>query len=264
MTTDREASVDSDGIVGGSVGDSMGGSMGETGSASAEVHHSHRDVTGGWLRPAVFGAMDGLISNFSLISGFAGADADRHLVILSGLGGLVAGAFSMAVGEYVSVASQSDLARAEIAVERHELRHNAAAERRELADLYISRGVEPGLANEVARQLSRDPELALEIHTREELGFSAQDLPSPLLAAASSFVSFAIGAVLPLLPFVLGASALYPAAIVAGIALFVAGAAVAKITARPWWFGGSRQLLFGAAAAAITYGVGAGIGTHIS
>jgi VIT1/CCC1 family predicted Fe2+/Mn2+ transporter len=231
---------------------------------SAEIHHSHRDVTGGWLRPAVFGAMDGLISNFSLISGFAGAHAARHLVILSGLGGLVAGAFSMAVGEYVSVASQSDLARAEIAVERHELRHNAEAEREELAELYISRGVEPDLAREVARQLSKDPEQALEVHAREELGVSADDLPSPYLAAGSSFVSFAIGAVLPVLPFVFGASVLWPAALVAGIGLFAAGAMVARITARPWWFGGARQLLLGAVASAITYGVGAAIGTHVS
>lgn len=230
----------------------------------AEVHHSHRDVTGGWLRPAVFGAMDGLISNFSLISGFAGANAARHLVILSGLGGLVAGAFSMAVGEYVSVASQSDLARAEIAVERQELRHNPEAERDELAELYISRGVEPHLAREVASQLSKDPEQALEIHAREELGVSSDDLPSPFLAAGSSFVSFSIGAVLPLLPFVLGASMLWPAALLAAIGLFAAGVTVARITARPWWYGGARQLLLGAVAAAITYGVGAAIGTHVS
>lgn len=232
--------------------------------ARAEVHHSHRDVTGGWLRPAVFGAMDGLISNFSLISGFAGANASRHLVILSGLGGLVAGAFSMAVGEYVSVASQSDLARAEIAVERHELRHNADAEREELAQLYISRGVDRELAHEVARQLSRDPDQALEIHAREELGVSGDDLPSPYLAAGSSFVSFSIGAVLPVLPFMLGASMLWPAALVAGIGLFVAGVTVARITERPWWFGGLRQLLLGAAAASITFGVGAAIGSHVS
>ena len=230
----------------------------------AEVHHSHRDVTGGWLRPAVFGAMDGLISNFSLISGFAGAHAARHLVILSGLGGLVAGAFSMAVGEYVSVASQSDLARAEIAVERHELRHNAEGEREELAQLYISRGVDRELAHEVARQLSRDPDRALEIHAREELGVSGDDLPSPYLAASSSFVSFAIGAVLPVLPFILGASALWPAGLVAAVGLFAAGATVARITERPWWFGGARQLLLGAAAAAITFGVGAAIGAHVS
>ena len=235
-----------------------------TEQSRAEVHHSHRDVTGGWLRPAVFGAMDGLISNFSLISGFAGANASRHLVILSGLGGLVAGAFSMAVGEFVSVASQSDLARAEIAVERHELRHNADAEREELAQLYIARGVDRELAHEVARQLSRDPDQALEIHAREELGVSGDDLPSPYLAAGSSFVSFSIGAVLPVLPFMLGASMLWPAALVAAIGLFVAGVTVARITARPWWFGGARQLLLGAAAAAITFGVGAAIGTHVS
>ena len=229
-----------------------------------EIHHDHRDVTGGWLRPAVFGAMDGLISNFSLISGFVGAAASRHLVILSGLGGLVAGAFSMAVGEYVSVASQGDLARAEIEVERYELRHNAAAEQAELAELYISRGVDRALALEVSRQLSRNPDQALEIHTREELGVSAGDLPSPYLAAGSSFVSFSIGAVLPLLPFVLGASALWPAAIVAGLALLLAGAVVARITGRPWWYGGLRQLVLGAVAAGVTFAVGAAIGTHIT
>jgi len=229
-----------------------------------EVHHDHRDVTGGWLRPAVFGAMDGLISNFSLISGFAGAHASRHLVILSGLGGLAAGAFSMAVGEYVSVASQGDLARAEIAVERHELEVNAAAEQAELAELYVSRGVDRELALEVAKQLSRDPEQALEIHTREELGVHADALPSPYLASGSSFVAFAIGAMLPVLPFMFGASALWPAAIVAAVALLVAGALVARITARPLWYGGVRQLALGAIAAVVTYGVGAAIGTHLS
>jgi vacuolar iron transporter family protein len=234
-----------------------------TGPPVPEVHHDHRDVTGGWLRPAVFGAMDGLISNFSLISGFAGAHASRHLVILSGLGGLVAGAFSMAVGEYVSVASQSDLARAEIEIERQELWHNAAAEQAELAELYVSRGVDRALAVEVSKQLSRDPDQALEIHAREELGVSAENLPSPYLAAGSSFVSFSIGAALPLLPFVLGASALWPAAIVAGLALFFAGAVVARITARSWWFGGLRQLILGAVAAGVTFAVGAAIGTHL-
>jgi vacuolar iron transporter family protein len=229
-----------------------------------EIHHDHRDVTGGWLRPAVFGAMDGLISNFSLISGFAGAQASRHLVILSGLGGLVAGAFSMAVGEYVSVASQGDLARAEIEVERYELRHNAAAEQAELAELYVSRGVDRALALEVSKQLSRDPDQALEIHSREELGVSAGDLPSPYVAAGSSFVSFSIGAVLPLLPFVFGASALWPAAILAGLGLMVAGTVVARITGRPWWYGGLRQLVLGAVAAGVTFAVGAAIGTHIS
>ncbi len=229
-----------------------------------ESHHDHRDVTGGWLRPAVFGAMDGLISNFSLISGFSGAHASRHLVILGGLGGLVAGAFSMAVGEFVSVASQSDLARAEIEIERHELEHNAEAEQAELAELYVSRGLDRELAQEVARQLSRDPAQALEIHTREELGVSANDLPSPFLAAGSSFASFSVGAALPLLPFLFGASALWPAALVAGLALLCTGALVARITARSWWYGGLRQLVLGAVAAAVTFGVGAAIGAHVA
>ncbi len=231
---------------------------------SAENHHDHRDITGGWLRPAVFGAMDGLVSNLSLISGFAGANAVRHLVILSGLGGLVAGSFSMAVGEYVSVSSQNELALAEIAVERHELHHNAEAERVELAELYISRGVESDLAHEVARQLSRDPEQALEIHTREELGVSVHALPSALLAAGSSFLAFAIGALLPVVPFLLGARLLWPAAAVAAVALFGAGAVVSRITARSWWYGGLRQLTLGAVAAAVTFGVGALIGTRVS
>jgi vacuolar iron transporter family protein len=231
---------------------------------AAPILHDHRDVTGGWLRPAVFGAMDGLVSNLSLISGFAGAHAVRHLVILSGVGGLVAGAFSMAVGEYVSVTSQNELALSEINIERLELRNNAAAEQVELAELYISRGVEPALAHEVSRQLSRDPEQALEIHAREELGISTDELPSALLAAGSSFLAFAVGAFLPVLPFMLGARLLWPAAIVAGVALFGAGAVVARITARPWWYGGGRQLLLGAVAAAVTFGVGAAIGAHVS
>jgi VIT1/CCC1 family predicted Fe2+/Mn2+ transporter len=208
--------------------------------------------------------MDGLISNFSLISGFSGAHASRHLVILGGLGGLVAGAFSMAVGEFVSVASQSDLARAEIEIERHELEHNAEAEQAELAELYVSRGLDRELAQEVARQLSRDPAQALEIHTREELGVSANDLPSPFLAAGSSFASFSVGAALPLLPFLFGASALWPAALVAGLALLCTGALVARITARSWWYGGLRQLVLGAVAAAVTFGVGAAIGAHVA
>ncbi|MBX6371628.1 MAG: VIT1/CCC1 transporter family protein [Acidothermus sp.] len=234
------------------------------GGVRAEIHHSHRDVTGGWLRPAVFGAMDGIISNVSLIAGFVGAQASPHLIILSGLGGLIAGAFSMGVGEYVSVASQGDLARAEIEVEREELLRNAHAEREELAQLYVARGLDPELAREVARQLSRDPDRALEIHAREELGLAPGELPSPLLAAGSSFLSFSIGAFVPLLPFLLGAVSFWPAIVLTAVALFVAGAVVARITARPWWFGGLRQLAFGAAAAAVTYGVGAAIGVHVA
>ncbi|MEU8799690.1 VIT1/CCC1 transporter family protein [Spirillospora sp. NPDC048819] len=227
-----------------------------------EHHHRHRDVTGGWLRPAVFGAMDGLVSNFALIAGVAGGQASQKVVLLAGLAGLAAGAFSMAAGEYISVASQSELAEAEIEVERLELARHPVAEERELAEVFRSRGVDAETAAEVARQLSRDPDEALEVHTREELGVTPGDLPSPTLAAGSSFLSFGVGAILPVVPYLLGASSLWPAAIIAALGLFGAGALVARITTRPWWFGGARQLLFGAAAAAITYGVGALIGSN--
>ncbi|CNG50158.1 Membrane protein [Mycobacterium tuberculosis] len=235
---------------------------GEKTGAVPEHHHQHRDVTGGWLRPAVFGAMDGLVSNFALIAGVAGGQVSQKVVLLAGLAGLAAGAFSMAAGEYISVASQSELAEAEIEVERLELARHPAAEERELAEVFEARGVDPATAAEVARQLSRDPDEALQVHTKEELGVTPGDLPSPVLAAGSSFLSFAVGAVLPVLPYLLGATTLWPAAIVAALGLFLAGALVARITTRPWWFGGARQLLFGAAAAGITYLVGALIGTN--
>ncbi|XVQ13873.1 VIT1/CCC1 transporter family protein [Spirillospora sp. CA-255316] len=229
---------------------------------TAENHHKHHDVTGGWLRPAVFGAMDGLVSNFALIAGVAGGQAAREVVLLAGLAGLAAGAFSMAAGEYISVASQSELAEAEIEVERLELARHPRAEQQELAEVFIGRGVDPDLAAEVARQLSRDPEEALEMHAREELGVAPGELPSPVLAAASSFLSFAVGALLPVLPYLLGAGSLVPAAVLAALGLFGAGALVSRVTTRPWWFGGLRQLAFGAAAAAITYGVGSLIGAN--
>jgi vacuolar iron transporter family protein len=231
-------------------------------TGSAEIHHRHRDVTGGWLRPAVFGAMDGLVSNFALIAGVAGGQAAQKVVVLAGLAGLAAGAFSMAAGEYISVASQSELAAAEIAVERHELVNNPRAEQSELAGMFEERGVAPELAAEVARQLSRDPDEALEIHAREELGVDPGNLPSPIVAAVSSFASFALGALLPVLPYLLGAHSLWPAAALAAIGLFTAGAVVSRVTARTWWFSGLRQLLLGGAAAALTYAVGALIGAN--
>jgi VIT1/CCC1 family predicted Fe2+/Mn2+ transporter len=237
-------------------------SEGSEGERSPEIHHQHRDVTGGWLRPAVFGAMDGLVSNFALIAGVAGGHAEQKIVVLAGLAGLVAGAFSMAAGEYISVASQSELAAAEIAIERREILRNPTAEVNELAQLYMARGVDPDLAAKVAEQLSRDPDEALEIHAREELGVDPENLPSPVLAAVSSFGSFAVGAMLPVLPYLLGASSLWSAAVIAAVGLFTAGALVSRVTVRAWWYSGLRQLLLGGAAAAITYGVGSLIGTN--
>ncbi|MCF3963858.1 VIT1/CCC1 transporter family protein [Streptomyces fuscigenes] len=237
--------------------------------ANATLHdahrdnHTHRDVTGGWLRPAVFGAMDGLVSNLALMTGVAGGDVSTHTVVVTGLAGLAAGAFSMAAGEYTSVASQRELVEAELAVERAELRRNPADELDELAALYVSRGVEPGLARQVAEQLSADPEQALEIHAREELGIDPDDLPSPAVAAVSSFGSFAVGALLPVLPFLLGATSLWPAVALALAGLFACGALVARVTARSWWFSGVRQLALGGAAAALTYGLGTVIGASV-
>jgi len=233
-------------------------------AATAAAHaHQHRDVNGGWLRPAVFGAMDGLVSNFALMSGVVGGDAGHGAVVLTGLAGLIAGACSMAAGEYTSVASQRELVQAELETERLELQRNPQAELAELAQMYVERGVQPELAFEVARQLSRDPEQALDVHAREELGVDPNDLPSPLVAAVSSFGSFGLGALLPLLPFLLGAHAMLPMLLLSLAGLFACGAVVSKVTARSWWFSGLRQLVLGAAAAGVTFVLGHAIGAQI-
>lgn len=226
-------------------------------------NHTHRDVNGGWLRPAVFGAMDGLVSNLALMTGVAGGALSQQTIIITGLAGLAAGAFSMAAGEYTSVASQRELVQAELDIERSELRKHPADELDELAALYVSRGVEPAAARRVAEQLSWDPEQALEIHAREELGIDPSDLPSPTVAALSSFGSFALGALLPVLPYLLGASAIWPAVLLALVGLFACGAVVARVTARSWWFSGLRQLALGGAAAGVTYALGALFGTVV-
>jgi len=221
-----------------------------------EIHHEHRDVSGGWLRPTVFGMMDGLVSNFALIAGVAGGSAGSSAVALAGFAGLVGGAFSMAAGEYISVQSQNESTAAELEVERHELVHNAEAELAELAGMYVARGVEPELAEKVARQLSRDPDQALVIHAQEELGVDPTQLPSPQVAAISSFLSFSVGALIPLLPYALGATHLWISAILAVVALFIAGVLASRFTSRSWLYSGARQLAFGVLAAAVTYGVG--------
>ncbi|UBU16972.1 VIT1/CCC1 transporter family protein [Nonomuraea gerenzanensis] len=226
----------------------------------AEIHHRHRDVTGGWLRPSVFGAMDGLVSNFALIAGVAGGTTNTRVIALGGVAGLAAGALSMAGGEYVSVASQRELAQAEIAVERRELARHPDDEQAELAQTFVDKGVTPDLAAEVARQISAHPDRALEVHTRNELGVVPGELPSPTVAAISSFLSFALGAVLPLLPYLFGAQGLGVSAGVSMVALFAAGAVVSAVTARSWWYSGLRQLVVGAVAAGVTFAVGTSIG----
>jgi VIT1/CCC1 family predicted Fe2+/Mn2+ transporter len=207
--------------------------------------------------------MDGLVSNVALITGVAAAGARVHVVALTGLAGLLAGSLSMAVGEWTSVRSQRHLVASEIAIERHELSRRPEAEEAELAGLYRSRGLSRDLASKVARELSRDPEVAWRIHVREELGVDPDELPSPYLAAGSSLTSFALGALLPLLPYLLGAHRLWISLLVAALALLVLGGSTARFTARPIWRGALEQLGLGAAAAAVTYGVGHAFGVGI-
>ena len=232
-------------------------------AAGGEIHHTHRDVTGGWLRPAVFGVMDGLVSNTALIAGVAGGGAARSTVVLAGMAGLVAGAPSMATGEYTSVASQSELARAEIDVEKREIARVPAAEQAELAAIYRSRGVDDATAREVARQLSADPDQVWRVHAREELGIDPDDLPSPWVAAGSSFAAFSVGALVPALPYLLGAASLLLAVGLALLALFATGALFSRFTSRGALYSGTRQLVLGSAAAAATYGIGSLAGAAV-
>jgi VIT1/CCC1 family predicted Fe2+/Mn2+ transporter len=228
---------------------------------SAEAHgHEHRDVSGGWLRPSVFGAMDGLVTNVSLIAGVGGGGGSSHAIVLTGLAGLAAGAFSMAAGEFVSVSSQNELVLAEVDKERHELTHNAAAEQAELAGMLRARGVTHATARQAAAEISAYPEKALAIHTLEELGVNPAELPSPVIAAGASLASFAVGAVIPLLPYLFGLNVLWVAIAASAIAAIVGGGVVARLTNRPFHRGAARQLILGAFAVGITYLIGFGVG----
>lgn len=236
----------------------------DTARRRSEAHdHQHRDVSGGWLRPAVFGAMDGLVTNVSLIAGVGGGGVAAKTIVLTGLAGLAAGAFSMATGEFVSVSSQNELVAAEVSKERYELEHNPEAERRELVAAFRRQGLDADLADQVASQLSRRPEQALSLHVREELGVDHHDLPSPHVAAAASLVTFAVGALIPLLPYLLGFDSLAAAFVLAGVFAFSGGGFVAKITDRPFLRGAVRQFLLAGAAAALTYGIGHAVGAIV-
>ena len=228
----------------------------------------HRDLTGGWLRPAVFGMMDGLVSNVALMVGVAGGaqaagTSSTTAVVTAGLAGLAAGAFSMAAGEYVSVSSQAEMARAEIEKERIEIARNPQAEGDELAQMWIERGIDSKVAHSMASEIMQYPDLALEVHSREELGMTLEDLPNPWVAGISSFIAFAIGAVVPVLPYVFGADSIGPALIAALLGLFVTGALTSLVTIRSWWYSGLRQVVIGGAAAALTYGLGTLVGAGL-
>jgi VIT1/CCC1 family predicted Fe2+/Mn2+ transporter len=234
-------------------------------TSTAEAHdHSHADISGGWLRAAVFGAMDGLVTNTALVAGVGGGRAAAGTIVLSGVASLVAGAISMALGEYTSVKTQNEQLDLEVAKERRELQRNPEGELAELIEMLRVRGVDDQLARRVAVQLSRDPETALRLHVVAELGLNPADKPSPRVAAVSSLVTFSVGAVIPLLPYLLGFSLLWVALLAGGLGLFAAGAHSSRFTPRPWWYAGSRQLLFGAVAAGITYLVGLAIGAGVA
>lgn len=226
--------------------------------------HHHSDVSGGWLRAAVFGAMDGLVTNIALVAGVGAAGAGRELVILTGTAGLVAGAFSMALGEFASVEIQNDAVQNEVDVERAEIRRNPDVEEAELADMYQEMGLTRGTAEAVAREVHLDPELAVKVHIEQELGVDPDDQPSPWTAASSSFVCFAIGGIFPLIPYLLGYSSLALGLLVGAGGLFVAGAITSRFTTRTWWLAGLRQLMFGAIAAGATYLVGLLIGVGVT
>ncbi len=226
-----------------------------------QVHH-HRDVRSGGARAAVFGMSDGLVTNVSLILGVAGAHPAAGVVRLTGLAGLVAGAFSMAAGEYVSMQAQRELLQRELEVERQSLRRSPEAERRELTAIYERRGVAPELAAELVAEVMRDPEVALETHAREELGVDPAALGSPWQAAISSFVTFAIGAFLPLLPwlFTAGTGATLASVVIGAVAALVVGGALGFFTGRSPVRSALRQLGVAAVAAAVTYGIGRAVG----
>jgi len=228
----------------------------------------HKNINGGWMRPAVFGAMDGLVSNFALMVGVAGGSQavgaeNTTAIVLAGFAGLLAGAFSMAAGEYTSVASQAELAMAEIEIEKNELRQNPEAEIKELAEVWIKRGVSETVAMQFSKELSNNFEAFADAHTSEEFGVTAGDLPSAKLAAISSFVAFAAGATVPLVPYLMGSTNIVYSMVISLIGLFGAGALVSLVTTRTWWYSGTRQLLIGSGAAAITWFLGTTIGAAL-
>ena len=232
----------------------------------AQVERRHKGYGGGNLRAAVFGVNDGLVSNTSLIMGVAGASAGAGAVVTAGVAGLLAGALSMAAGEYISMRSQREMFEYQIGLERDELGEYPQEEAEELALIYAARGMDLEEARRITRALVKNPEAALDALAREELGLNPDDLGSPWGAALFSFVAFAAGAVLPLVPFLLGlplSRAIVVAAIVAGIALFGVGAALSLFTGRRAMAGGLRMVLIGGGAGLVTWLIGSLLGAAI-
>jgi VIT1/CCC1 family predicted Fe2+/Mn2+ transporter len=221
----------------------------------------------GALRAAIFGANDGLVSNLSLIMGVAGAGVDNSVVILAGVAGLLAGAFSMAAGEYVSMRVQREVFERLIHLEAHEIGTDPDTEREELAEIYRRKGISAELSDRLAEELMRDPKVALETHAREELGLDPEEgLGSPWAAAGSSFATFAAGAIVPLVPFWFGSgdAVVLASAVLSVVALFAVGAGMSYVTGRNFLVSGLRMMLIGAAAAVVTYAIGSLLGVSTS
>ncbi|HEY6598327.1 MAG TPA: VIT1/CCC1 transporter family protein [Pseudomonadales bacterium] len=227
-----------------------------------EVGKSHRGV-GGNLRAAVFGANDGLISNASLIMGIAGATSDTRMILLTGVAGLLAGALSMAAGEFISVRSQRELYEHQILLERDELDEYPAEEAEELALIYAARGMDLDEARRVSQKMLADPTHALDVLAREELGLNPDNLGSAWGAAAFSFACFGVGALVPLLPFLLGVGGIVASGVVTGVSLFGLGATISLFTGRRALLSGIRMLAIGAAAAGLTFALGYMLGVGI-
>ncbi|GAT09447.1 VIT1/CCC1 transporter family protein [Mycolicibacterium novocastrense] len=225
--------------------------------------HRHADVTGGWLRAATFGAMDGLVSNTALIAGVAAA-ADPNTVVISGVAGLLAGAFSMALGEYTSVTTANEQIESEVLVERRAFRKHPQAERAELVAMLMDMGMTRDTALKATDEVHRDENRALNFHLVQELGVDPREKPSPWVAGGSSFLMFTLGAIIPLIPYLLGFHSLWAGLACGGVGLLVAGGVAARFTGRPIWFASLRQLAFGTMAIAATYVVGLLVGTSVT
>ena len=237
--------------------------QGAQGSVIGRVETRHRALGGGnALRASVLGANDGLVSNLALVMGVAGADPGRATVLLAGFAGLLAGASSMALGEWISVTTSREAAEAQIAVEAEEIRLMPEAETEELALIYQAKGLPRHEAESLAASIMANPETALATLAREELGIVPEDLGSPWAAAIASFILFSLGAILPVLPYLFmeGWAAVGLSALLSSIGLFILGAGMTLLTGRSALYAGARQVTLGLAAAAVTYGLGSLIG----
>ena len=220
-----------------------------------DVGHTHPNVSGGWLRAATFGAMDGLVSNSALIAGVAAGES-AHTTLVSGIAGLLAGAFSMALGEYSSVTTANEQIDSEVRVEHRALRTRPKAERAELVDMLVEIGMSEKTAQIATDEIHRDEKRAVGFHLVQEIGVDPAEKPSARLAAIASFFMFAIGAVIPLIPYLLGYGYLVAGLACGGLGLLIAGGLTARYTRKPVWWAAGRQLMFGAVAVAATYLLG--------